>query len=165
MNTSLDLLSAMGLNCPYVTSKGKEVCDKSKSYVLLANYDDKTFLRDWSASALANAIPIGNGFLNSPADSPSPSGSSTLLPWASHSLFVELYLNGVYEGNYQLIEEVKVDSHRVNINELSETDIAPAQVTGGYLMEIDQREDEAYVFHTPQNVPIGLIDPDFTPDP
>ena len=33
------------------------------------------------------------------------------MPWAPHSLFVELYLNGEYEGNYQLIEEVKVDSH------------------------------------------------------
>jgi len=165
LNTSLDLLSTMGLSCPYVTSSGKKTCDKSKSYILLANYDDKTFLRDWAASALANAIPIGNGYLNSPANSPSPSGTSKLLPWAPHSLFVELYLNGVYEGNYQLIEEVKVDSHRVNITELAETDTAPADVTGGYLMEIDERRDEAYVFVTSQNVPIGLIDPDFTPDP
>ena len=48
----------MGLQCPYVTSSNKATCDKSKSYILLANYDDKTLLRDWSASALANAIPI-----------------------------------------------------------------------------------------------------------
>lgn len=166
LNTSLDLLGTMGLACPYVTNnKGKPTCDKSKSYLLLANYDDKTLLRDWSASALANAIPIGNGYLNSPSNSPTPSGTSTLMPWASHSLFVELFLNGVYEGNYQLIEEVKVDSHRVNITELTETDTAPDQVTGGYLMEIDAHEDEAYVFFTPMGVPIGLIDPDFTPDP
>ncbi|MGD0048108.1 MAG: CotH kinase family protein [Bryobacteraceae bacterium] len=166
LNTSVDLLNTMGLQCPYVTNgKGKPTCDKSKSYILLANYDDKTFLRDWSASALANAIPIGNGYLNSPADSPTPSGTNVLMPWASHSLFVELYLNGAYQGNYQLIEEVKVDSHRVNINELSETDTAPTQVTGGYLMEIDWHQDEAYVFFTPQNLPIGLIDPDFSPDP
>jgi hypothetical protein len=166
LNTSLDLLNTMGLKCPYITNnKGKATCDKSKSYILLANYDDKTFLRDWSASALANAIPIGNGYLNSPPDSPTPSGTSALIPWASHSLFVELYLNGEYEGNYQLIEEVKVDSHRVNIDELSETDTAADQVTGGYLLEIDQRQAEAYVFVTPQNVDIGLIDPDFTPDP
>jgi hypothetical protein len=166
LNTSLDLLNVMGLQCPYVTSgKAKPACDKSKSYILLANYDDKTFLRDWSASALANAIPIGNGLLNSPADSPSPSGTSVLMPWAAHSLFVELYLNGAYQGNYQLIEEVKVDSHRVNIDELSETDIAPSQVTGGYLLEIDQHQDEAFVFFTPQGLPIGLIDPAFTPDP
>jgi hypothetical protein len=165
LNTSLDLLYTMGLTCPYVTSSGKPACDKSKSYILLANYDDKTLLRDWAASALANAIPLGNGYLNSPSNSPSPSGTSTLMPWAPHSLFVELYLNGVYEGNYQLIEEVKVDSHRVNINELSESNTSQSKITGGYLMEIDQRQDEAFVFITPQGVPIGLIDPDFTPDP
>jgi uncharacterized protein (TIGR03437 family) len=166
LNTGVDLLNAMGLQCPYVTNgKGNPACDKSKSFILLANYDDKTLLRDWSASALANAIPIGNGYLNSPADSPSPSGTSALMPWAPHSLFVELYLNGMYEGNYQLIEEVKVDSHRINITELSETDTSAADITGGYLLEIDQHEDEAFVFFTPHNLPIGLIDPDFTPDP
>jgi len=165
LNTSLDLLNAMGLSCPYVTSSGKKTCDKSKTYVLLANYDDKTFLRDWAASALANAIPIGNGYLNSRADSPTPSGTSTLMPWAAHSLFVELYLNGAYEGNYQLIEKVNVDSHRVNISELAETDITD-DITGGYLLEIDQHEDEAFVFFTSHlGEPIGLIDPDFTPDP
>jgi hypothetical protein len=167
LNTSLDLLGAMGMSCPYVTGKSaKAICDKSKSYILLANYDDKTFLRDWAASALANAIPMGNGYLSSPVDSPSPSGTAALMPWAPHSLFVELYLNGVYEGNYQLIEEVKVDSHRVNINELSETDTDPADITGGYLLEIDNHyEDEAYVFKTPIGESIGLIDPDFSPDP
>ena len=52
LNTSLDLLNTMGLSCPYITNgKGKTACDKSKSYILLANYDDKTFLRDWAASA------------------------------------------------------------------------------------------------------------------
>jgi hypothetical protein len=165
LTTSLDLLNAMGLSCPYVTDgKAKPTCDKSKSYILLANYDDKTLLHDWAASALANAIPIGGAYLDSPADSPSPSGTAVLMPWAAHSLFVELYLNGAYEGNYQLIEEVKVDSHRVNINELAETDITD-DVTGGYLLEIDQHQDEAFVFDTPQGLPIGLIDPDFTPDP
>lgn len=165
LGTSIDLLHTMGLSCPYTTSSGKPTCDKSKTYILLANYDDKTFLRDWAASALANAIPIGNGYLGSSASSPSPSGSSTLMPWAPHSLFVEVYLNGVYEGNYQLIEKVNVDSHRINISELSETDTTD-DITGGYLMEIDEHQDEAYVFHTPVwNVPIGLIDPDFSPDP
>lgn len=168
LNTSMDLLDAMGLTCPYVTGKGAPTCDKSKSYILLANYDDKTLLRDWAATALANTIPIGGKYLSEQATSgttpPSPSGNSTVMPWAPHSLFVELYLNGVYEGNYQLIEQVKVDSHRVNITELSETDTTD-DITGGYLMEIDHRADEAFVWKTPQGVPIGLVDPDFTPDP
>jgi len=165
LNTSLDLLNVMGLSCPYVTNgKAKPTCDKSKSYLLLANYDDKTLIHDWAASALANAIPMGGAYLSSPAGSPTPSGTATLMPWAAHSLFVELDLNGVYEGTYQLIEQIKVDSHRVNINELAETDVTD-DITGGYLLEIDQHQDEAFVFHTPQGLPIGLIDPDFTPDP
>lgn len=165
LNTSIDLLATMGLQCPYITNgKGKATCDKSKSYVLLANYDDKTFLRDWAASALANAIPIGNGYLNSPADSPSPSGTSALMPWAPHSLFVELYLNGVYEGDYQLIEEVKVDSHRVNITEMTDTDTSGDSLTGGYLLEIDKENNEDFMFDTPQGLDIGLVDPDFSPE-
>ena len=169
LTTSLDLLNVMGLTCPYVnTGKTKPTCDKSKSYILLANYDDKTLLRDWSASALANSIPIGGNYLSEQATSgttpPSPSGTSTVMPWAAHSLFVELYLNGVYEGNYQLIEEVKVDDHRVNITELAETDTMD-DITGGYLMEIDGRADEAFTWKSPQGVALGLIDPDFTPDP
>src|SRR5271156_4440581 len=86
------------------------------------------------------------------------------MPWAPHSLFVELYLNGEYEGNYQLIEEIKVDSGRLNITELTETQTS-GDLSGGYLMEIDHHEDEAFVWKTPKGVPIGLIDPDFTPDP
>ena len=86
------------------------------------------------------------------------------MPWAPHSLFVEMYLNGVYEGTYQLIEEVKVDNHRVNITELTETQTS-GDLTGGYLMEIDGHEDEPYMFTTPQGYPIGLKDPDFSPDP
>lgn len=163
LSTSTDLFSTMGLTCPYVTGAGKPICDKSKTYLLLANYDDKTFLRDWAASALANAIPIGNGYLDSPADSPTPSGTSKLMPWAPHSLFVELYLNGVYEGNYQLIEKVNVDSHRINISELSQTDTTD-DITGGYLLEIDARHDEDYDFITPRILAIGLVDPDFTPE-
>ncbi|WP_158615482.1 CotH kinase family protein [Acidipila sp. EB88] len=167
LGTSVDLLGLLGVQCPYVTSSGKAICDKSKSYVLLANYDDKSLLRDWAASYLANAIPYGdgsNGYLAEAAGSPTPSGTSTLMPWAPHSAFVELYLNGQYEGNYQLIEKVNVDSHRVNIPELTEQDTT-GDLTGGYLMEIDAHEDEAFVFVTPHNLPIGLIDPDFTPDP
>jgi hypothetical protein len=165
LNTSLDLLNTMGLKCPYVTSSGKKTCDKAKDYILLANYDDKTFLRDWAASALANAIPIGNGYLNSPADSPTPSGTAELMPWAPHSLFVELYLDGVYEGTYQLIEEVKVDSHRVNITELTESDTTQAQITGGYLLEFDGRKGEVYDWTTPAGMPVGIVNPDFSPDP
>lgn len=172
LTTSLDLLNVMGVSCPYLTNgKAKPTCDKSKSYVLLANYDDKTLLRDWAASALANAIPYGNGYIDEtpiPAPNtgviPTPSGTAVHMPWAPHSLFVELFVNGEYEGNYQLIEQVKVDSHRINITELAATDVTD-DITGGYLLEIDSRMDSAYIFQTPQGLPMGLIDPDYTPNP
>src|ERR1700722_9741736 len=80
LNTSLDLLGTMGLNCGYVNKNGP-VCDKAKTYDLFANYDDKTLLRTWAAETLALAIPIGNGYLNSPANSPTPSGTGALVPW------------------------------------------------------------------------------------
>ncbi|MGI4757579.1 MAG: Ig-like domain repeat protein [Janthinobacterium lividum] len=170
-NTSLDLLTLLGVKCPFVTSTGKPVCDKSKSYVLLANYDDKTLLRDWSAFTLANSIPFGSGYLSETAVPssqtgviPTPSGTSALLPWAPHSVFVELFLNGAYEGVYQLAEKLNVDSHRVNITELTET-ATSEDLSGGYLLEIDQHRDEAFVFTTPRGLPIGLIDPDFSPHP
>ena len=171
LNTSLDLLGQMGLVCPYVTGSGLPVCDKSKTYLLLANYDDKTMLRDWAASALANAIPFGGDFLSpTPVPSPytgsipSPSGTKVPLPWAPHSLFVELYLNGAYQGTYQLIESVRVDSHRINIASLSQSQVS-GDISGGYLLEVDQHEDETFVFKTPQTLSVGLIDPDFAPSP
>jgi len=167
LRTSVDLLSLMGLECGYVKGKATPICDKSKTYILLANYDDKSLLHDWAASALANAIPYGdgtNGYLSEAPGSPTPSGTSVLMPWAPHSVFVELFLNGKYEGNYQLIEKVNVDSHRVNIPELTETDTS-GDLSGGYLMEADGREQEAYDFLTPQGIAIGLNDPDFSPDP
>lgn len=163
LNTSLDLLTTMGLSCPYVTGSGKAICDKSKSYILLANYDDKTLLRDWAASALANAIPMGGDYLSSAPGSPTPSGTTTLMPWAPHSLFVELYINGEYEGNYQLIEKVNVDSHRINITELDDSDTS-GDLSGGYQMEIDKRQGEDYNFITPQGVYVGMDDPDYVPE-
>jgi hypothetical protein len=164
LNTNTDLLADMGLVCPYVKSTGVSTCDTSGTYILLANYDDKTLLRDWSASALANAIPSGGAYLAYPPGSPTPTGTSALSWWAPHSLFVELFVNGQYEGNYQLVEEVKVDTHRVDVTKMKDTDLSGKSLTGGYLVEIDARQTEDYVWITPQGVYLGLIDPDFTPE-
>lgn len=164
LDTSVDLLSLMGLHCPYVTSSGKSVCDKSKSYILLANYTDKTLLRDWAASALANAIPMGGPFLSPSAAAPTPSGDGRPMSWAPHSLFVELFVNGAYQGNYQLIEQVKIDSHRVDITELSQADTS-GDLSGGYLLQIGDRSTDGGIFATPSGLRVGIVDPDFSPDP
>jgi hypothetical protein len=94
---------------------------KEKNWILLANYDDKSQLRDALASEM---------------------GSLVGLAWSPRSQFAELTLNGVYAGTYQLTEKVDIDTNRVNIDELAATDTTPDVITGGYLVEIDQRIDD-----------------------
>ena len=74
---------------------------KSKRYVLLANYMDRTLLRNEVAFELAR---------------------KTSLDWTPSGEFVELYLNGKHQGNYWLGEQIRVESHRVQADYLIEMD-------------------------------------------
>ena len=74
-----------------------------KDWVLLANYDDKSLLRDQVAFEAGRRVGMA---------------------WTPNSQFVEVFLNGQYQGNYQLTEEIKIDKHRVNIPEMDDTDIS-----------------------------------------
>ena len=67
----------------------------SKRWCLLANYKDRTLMRNDIANKLGNA---------------------TDLAWTPHGRFVELVLNGNHLGNYYLTEQVKVEKNRVDIN-------------------------------------------------
>lgn len=55
-------------------------------------------------------------------------------------------LNGVYQGVYQLTEHVRIAPDRVNIPELKAGDVDPALITGGYLIEVDETRGEAFCF-------------------
>ena len=112
----------------------------NKHWVLLANYKDRTQLRNDVALYL---------------------GKKTSLAWTPDSRFVELVLNGQYEGLYELAEQVRVDTDRVNIDALSSTDGSAAKITGGYLLERDGNRDPATEagFVTPANEPITVQDP------
>jgi hypothetical protein len=67
-----------------------------KDWVLLANYCDKTLLRTAIAFKLSKLLNFD---------------------WTPKARFVELFLNGEYMGNYQLVEGIKQGSNRVNIPE------------------------------------------------
>jgi hypothetical protein len=110
-----------------------------KSWILLANYDDKTLIRNALAFELATRL-----------------GQA----WAPHSAFVEIFLNNQYEGVYQLAEKINVAKDRLNITEMSDTDNDGDALTGGYLLEIDVHQDEDFTFRSNQGVSYGLIDPD-----
>ena len=67
----------------------------AKSWVLLANYLDKTMLRNALAFYLSK---------------------DSRLEWTPRSRFVELFFNGVAYGTYQLCEKVQVNTNRVNVS-------------------------------------------------
>ncbi len=110
---------------------------KHKRWVLLANWMDRTLMRNKVAFKL---------------------GECTQMEWTPRSEYVELVLNGKHLGNYLLCEQVKVDENRVNIAEI---DADSDDITGGYLMELDVNYDEAFKFKsTIKNFPWMFKDPD-----
>ncbi|MDR1224536.1 MAG: CotH kinase family protein [Tannerella sp.] len=68
----------------------------AKSWVLLANYQDPTFITNTVAFEIAHRLG---------------------LEYTNHANHVELFLNDVYCGNYLLTEQVEVNEYRVNIDE------------------------------------------------
>ncbi len=57
--------------------------------------------------------------------------------YAAHYRYVEVVLNGEYQGVYILTENVKRDDDRVDIAKLDSDDIAGDSLTGGYILRID----------------------------
>jgi hypothetical protein len=111
----------------------------AKNWVLLANYSDKTLLRN------TVAFDVGNQLM---AD------------FTPHYRFVELVMNGVYMGSYLLTEQVEVNPGRVAIREMSADDESESQITGGYLLEIDQRLDADKYFFTGNGIPFCIKSPE-----
>lgn len=113
---------------------------KHKRWVLLANWMDRTLLRNHIAFQIAN---------------------STGLPWNPRGEFVDVVLNGEHIGNYYLCEQIKVDKNRVNIEELDEGAIGGDEITGGYIMELDVNYDEINKFESDVcKLPYMFKDPD-----
>ena len=100
---------------------------KHKRWVLLANYIDRTLLRNHIAFGIAKL---------------------TDLDWTPRGEYVELVLNGKHQGNYYLCEQIKIDKNRVNICEMESSDTIGEAITGGYLLELDQYFDEVNRFRS-----------------
>lgn len=102
---------------------------KNKRWCLLANYNDKTHLRNDLALEIARRVAAsGDG--------------SEGLGWQPHGEFVELVLNGRHVGNYYLCEQIKIGSNRINISDewedvYSEKGDAVTFDDCGYLLEFD----------------------------
>lgn len=86
---------------------------------------------------------------------------SDKIGWSPSGKFVELVLNGKYEGLYYLCEQIRVDKNRVNITEIKETDVTYPDISGGFLLEYDELYDEDFKFRSPKmDLPVNLKSPD-----
>ena len=70
-----------------------------KTWILLANYGDWTLIRSMVAWDLGKLF---DG-----------------LKWTPTSTFAELFINGKYLGSYQMVQSIKIDKNRVNVNKLT----------------------------------------------
>ena len=114
-----------------------------KEWALLANYADRTLVRNIVAMKLSEIC----GF-----------------SWTPRMRSVEVYLNDEYQGVYTLCEHKKVSSDRVDIDLVGESDNDGEAVTGGYYFEIEQQQDETTVWMTGMGVPMMFSDPEVPTD-
>jgi hypothetical protein len=113
-----------------------------EDFVLLANALDASQLRNWAAARISEA---------------------TELAYTPRYRHVEVVLNGEYQGAYLLTEDPdKIDPNRIDITEMKKADIAGEALTGGYLLEIDDRLEMngEQGFRTTRGVPVVVKEPD-----
>jgi len=112
---------------------------KAKSWTLLANAADKTMMRNAITSAMGDFL----GMKFNPA-----------------AKFVDLVINDVYLGTYQISDQVEVRAHRVNIAEQDYPLTDVSDITGGYLLEVDRSFDGNYFYSSSYRQPVRIHYPD-----
>lgn len=100
---------------------------KQKNWVLLANYADKTLMRNAVAFRISEML----GFEYTPP-----------------TRFVDVYLNGQYLGNYHVTDQIEVAEGRVPVEEQDDAITELPDLAGGYLVEIDGFADSEPVKFT-----------------
>lgn len=95
---------------------------KSKHYAILAHADDNYgYLRNFTGFNLGKRIG---------------------LPWTPSQQPVEVVINGDYRGLYFLTESIRIEEDRINITELDDNVSESGLVSGGYLVELDNYDED-----------------------
>lgn len=84
-------------------------------WILLANYNDKVFMRNKLAYDLFE--DMGH--------------------YSARSQYCEVLVNGNYKGIYLLLEKPKRDNNRINISKLDTNENSGQNLTGGYIIKND----------------------------
>jgi hypothetical protein len=99
-----------GISAPLLGMPSEE------DWVLFAPYNDKSLMRD------ALAYKLGRD----------------LGQYAPRTRFCEVIINDIYQGVYVLIEKIKRDKNRVDINKLDPDENSGNNLSGGYIIKIDK---------------------------
>ena len=101
---------------------------KSKHFTLLAHADDakdkKGYMRNAAGFELSKMIGIA---------------------WTPEAKPLEVVMNGDYIGLYFLTEHIRVDKDRVNIVEQEDEETDSQKITGGWLVEIDNYDEDPHI--------------------
>ncbi|MCX6303150.1 MAG: CotH kinase family protein [Bacteroidia bacterium] len=102
-------------------------------WILLANYNDKTFLRNFLAFEIFREM--GH--------------------YAPRSRYCEVVVNDEYQGIYLLTEKIKVDDNRVDVADLNPDENTGDDITGGYIFKNDYytADDSWLSNYSPMNKP------------
>ena len=112
-----------------------------KRWNLLANYDDRTLIRNDVSLEIGRRAEDG-------------------LDWTSHGDFVELVMNGEFLGTYYLCEHNQISANRVNITKMNDGDTSAETISGGYLLEYDDKGDLPFFNSSIKKYPISIKSPD-----
>lgn len=91
-------------------------CPSEHDWILLNPYTDKTFMRDKLSYDMGRSMNW----------------------YASQAKYLELFINGEYQGIYVLLEKIKRDKNRVNIAKIESSTSSGDSLTGGYIFKIDK---------------------------
>lgn len=89
---------------------------KESDWILFASYNEKSLMHNVLSMSIARQLGM----------------------YASRTRYVEVVVNGSYQGVYVLMEKIKVDNDRVDIADLNETENTGDDLTGGYIIKIDK---------------------------
>lgn len=104
---------------------------KGKNWVLIANWSDKTLMRNYLTMQLARNIG---------------------LEYSSDCKYVDVYFNGKYNGNYVLTEKITIGKNRVNID---------PETCGLFEIEMTYRHgDCTWCISLPSGVHVTFKEPD-----
>ncbi len=114
-----------------------------KDWVLIANYSDKTLLRNTVGFRVSEICSMA---------------------WTPEVRACEVYLNNSYIGSYILAEHKEVSKNKVNINPAEPTAVGVEEVQGDYYLEVETSEfDEGspYCFWSKvYSMPFNYNDPE-----